>query len=324
MFRLCQQQNVKVGNWIIIKLNIRTKKILAKHKNNSNSASREKVEAKGASILPNTLNSKCQSNQSNQPTSKTSNNNVDCTVQKKIEYEKKIVGDITSFSIFSSEATENDGIQIVTSDMGISIPSVTYILNQTMSDKAKTALQLWEKNIIDTFGEEYFKILRKELLDDGKLFHSCVQNILLNKESEIPPHIKPAYFSIGPILKHIQTVHAVELYVTHPVLRYKGIIDCIVSYRDQPCIIDWKKSRKQKASLAATFDAPIQLAAYIGAINASNKYSFRIDRGLIVVAYTTGEPASIYELKDVTLQKTWTMWLRRLEQFYMGLNETTP
>lgn len=47
-------------------------------------------------------------------------------------------------------------------------------------------------------------------------------------------------------------------------------------FRDEIYLIDWKKSEKQKASFSATFDAPLQIAAYIGAVNASNKYSFKV------------------------------------------------
>ncbi|CAK9816687.1 Mitochondrial genome maintenance exonuclease 1 [Anthophora plagiata] len=118
-----------------------------------------------------------------------------------------------------------------------------------------------------------------------------------------------------------KTIHAIETCVIHPTLRYMGRVDCIASYRNQLYIIEWKKSTKLKTSFEQTFDVPIQLAAYIGAINASNNYPFRIDRGLVVVAYESGEPATVHELKDSSLQKSWEEWLRRLEQLYQNLNK---
>jgi len=33
------------------------------------------------------------------------------------------------------------------------------------------------------------------------------------------------------------------------------------------CLIDWKTSKKQKADIRYTYDNPIQLAAYMGAVN---------------------------------------------------------
>ena len=69
------------------------------------------------------------------------------------------------------------------------------------------------------------------ILDDNKLFHSCIQNALSCKEIEIPPSVKSAYLSTCPVLCDIQNVHALGIDVTHPTLQYKGIIDCIASYR---------------------------------------------------------------------------------------------
>ncbi|KOC61717.1 Uncharacterized protein C20orf72 [Habropoda laboriosa] len=231
--------------------------------------------------------------------------------------------DLKSYSVFGGEVTENCGIQCIEDGRCLKIPSVTYILNETMSVKTKKALEMWKNNIIDTFDEKYFRLLCKGLLEEGKVFHKCIQNVLLKKVVPLEPRIKPVYYSVEPVLKDLQRVHSFETYVTHPTLRYSGIVDCIVSYRKQLYIIDWKRSAAQGASLAATFDAPVQLAAYIGAVNASNKHPFRIDRGLVIVAYTSGEPASVHELNDSTLQKAWEEWLRRLELFYTNLNKAT-
>ena len=69
------------------------------------------------------------------------------------------------------------------------------------------------------------------ILNDNKLFHSCMQNVLSCKVTEIPPSIKSAYLSAYPVLCNIQNVHALGVDVIHPILQYKGIIDCIASYR---------------------------------------------------------------------------------------------
>lgn len=70
-----------------------------------------------------------------------------------------------------------------------------------------------------------------DLLNSGKLFHSVIKNVLSYEETIIPPSIKSVYFSVQPILNDIQTTYALEENIMHPTLRYKGIVDCIASYR---------------------------------------------------------------------------------------------
>lgn len=41
-------------------------------------------------------------------------------------------------------------------------------------------------------------------------------------------------------------------------------------------LIEWKKSDKQKPEIGKTYDAPIQLSAYFGAMNYDVKYNFQV------------------------------------------------
>lgn len=40
-----------------------------------------------------------------------------------------------------------------------------------------------------------------------------------------------------------------------------------------------------------------------------------------MTAYTNGEPATVHEVKDDVLEKSWQEWLKRLQQFYINLNK---
>ncbi|XP_062986060.1 mitochondrial genome maintenance exonuclease 1 [Elgaria multicarinata webbii] len=71
--------------------------------------------------------------------------------------------------------------------------------------------------------------------------------------------------------------------------KYGDLINCLTSYRDS--CIDWKTSDKSKPFLRNTFDSPLQIAAYIGAINHDSNYNFQVNCGLLVVAYKDGSPA---------------------------------
>jgi hypothetical protein len=41
-------------------------------------------------------------------------------------------------------------------------------------------------------------------------------------------------------------------------------------------IIEWKKSDKQKPEIEKTYDAPLQLSAYFGAMNYDVNYNFQV------------------------------------------------
>ncbi|XP_076661551.1 mitochondrial genome maintenance exonuclease 1 [Halictus rubicundus] len=231
---------------------------------------------------------------------------------------KDVMKKISSFPLLGSK---DSTIESTGSGKKSGIPSVSVILRETMPLKAKAALELWKKNMIEKLGQQEFNVYCQELLRNGRLLHSCIQGTLDQKEVNISPQVELAYSSVKPVLSDIDEVKNLETYVTHPNLMYRGIVDCIAIYRGELCVIDWKKSDTKKSTLASTYDAPVQVTAYIGAVNASGLYPFTITKGMVVVAYTNGDPATVHEIKDDLLDKTWKSWLRRLKKFYGNLNK---
>lgn len=53
---------------------------------------------------------------------------------------------------------------------------------------------------------------------------------------------------------------------------------CLLCFRCTPVVIEWKKSSRDKSSLRATYDAPVQLAAYMGAVNNDVSYDFNVNK----------------------------------------------
>nr|KAF7413329.1 hypothetical protein H0235_013180 [Vespula pensylvanica] len=234
---------------------------------------------------------------------------------------------ISGFPMFidkKEESTERDKLEILSIPMEddpetLYYPSVTKILSATMSPQAQKALAFWKTKMIREMGEENFNEYHKNLLKEGNEFHSCIENTLLGRTVDIPKHIRQAYDGLNEIINELEDVKAVESLVSHKDLYYKGKVDCIASFRGKLYAIDWKKSDKDKLNINFMYDAPTQLAAYIGAINSSKRYPFVVDCGLIVVGYTSGKPADIFIVSGEELKTHWETWLAKLKRYWINV-----
>ncbi|XP_065346671.1 mitochondrial genome maintenance exonuclease 1-like [Cloeon dipterum] len=201
------------------------------------------------------------------------------------------------------------------------VPSVTKILSATMSESSKAALEKWKANLIAQLGLEGFQEYQKNLFLRGSQFHSVIQNHLSGKPLTLPPEIEGCWSSVSKVMPELGMVMNLESPVLHPTLQYRGIIDCIAEFRGEPMVIEWKKSDKRKPIIQYTYDAPLQMTAYIGAMNFDSSYPKKIKQGAVVVAYTDGTPADIFVLNLDECTHYWNVWLDRL-QLYWKLNQT--
>lgn len=205
------------------------------------------------------------------------------------------------------------------------IPSVTRILQQTLSPEQIFYLERWKRKMIAELGEEGFKEYTQNLFRQGKLFHSALEDILTSgatwknknhsERPECPPEVGGYMESISHILEDVKAVRAIESTVQHDTLNYLGIVDCVARYRGVLCVIDWKTSEKPKPFLSNTYDNPVQVAAYAGALNNDGNYKYQVENGLIVVAYKDGSPAHAHQLSSELMLDYWKTWLIRLEEF---------
>lgn len=75
------------------------------------------------------------------------------------------------------------------------------------------------------------KILVDKLMEGVKL-HRCLKKYLESdgKEVEVDPVIIGCWGSLEKLLPNISNIKMVEESIQHPVLMYKGVLDCVATY----------------------------------------------------------------------------------------------
>ncbi|XP_016067478.1 PREDICTED: mitochondrial genome maintenance exonuclease 1 [Miniopterus natalensis] len=198
------------------------------------------------------------------------------------------------------------------------VPSVTRVLQQTMTSEQIFYLERWKQRMILELGEDGFAEYTSNIFLQGKQFHEALESILSPQGNlkERDENLESGYIeSVQHILKDISGVRALESAVQHETLKYVGLLDCVAEYQGNLCVIDWKTSEKPKPFIRNTFDNPLQVVAYMGAINNDANYSFQVQCGLIVVAYKDGSPAHAHFMNSELCSQYWAKWLLRLEEY---------
>ncbi|XP_051868273.1 mitochondrial genome maintenance exonuclease 1 isoform X2 [Pristis pectinata] len=205
------------------------------------------------------------------------------------------------------------------------LPSVTHILQLTMSLEQAFYLERWRRRMTKELGPDGFKLYTKNVLNRGQLFHSALEDALLS--SKIPEtnneDVAGYLQSVKGILEDVKGTRVLESAVNHLPLQYTGLVDCVAEYRGKLCVIDWKTSEKPKPYFRNTFDNPLQVAAYAGALNHDDNYDFQVEQGLIVVAYKDGRPAHAHFMEPQLFLTCWQRWLLRLQKYKEKIDAPT-
>ncbi|XP_057557427.1 mitochondrial genome maintenance exonuclease 1 isoform X2 [Hippopotamus amphibius kiboko] len=199
------------------------------------------------------------------------------------------------------------------------IPSVTRVLQQTMTSEQISFLERWKQRMILKLGEDGFAEYTSNMFLQGKRFHEALESILSpqgNLKEQGENLLESGYVqSVQHVLRDVSGVRALESAVKHETLQYVGLLDCVAEYQGKLCVIDWKTSEKPKPLIRNTFDNPLQVVAYVGAVNHDTNYSFQVQCGLIVVAYKDGSPAHPHFMDAQLCSQYWAKWLLRLEEY---------
>lgn len=203
-------------------------------------------------------------------------------------------------------------------------PSVTAILKSTVDEQSRLRLEKWKEKMIAEMGEDGFKTYQELILSQGKSLHVNIHDLLNGtprQEIVVQPENEGHWRSLEPFWPELGKVVYLESPVCHPHLQYRGIVDCVAMYRNELTLIDWKTSKKPKPRLSDTFDNPLQVAAYVGALNYDENYETQVRDALIVVAYEDGSPCQVHHLGPTLCQRHWQRWLLRLRAYWNLLQQ---
>ncbi|KAJ6655469.1 hypothetical protein lerEdw1_005170 [Lerista edwardsae] len=114
--------------------------------------------------------------------------------------------------------------------------SVTTILQQTMPLEHSFYLERWKQQMILELGEKGFAEYTKRIFQQGKLFHSALEALLVAEKvpvklQEEDTDVSGYVASVQHVLQDVTEVRALESAVQHETLHYKGLVDCVAEYR---------------------------------------------------------------------------------------------
>jgi genome maintenance exonuclease 1 len=207
---------------------------------------------------------------------------------------------------------------------GISVPSVTTILDRTKSEESKQALANWKKAV----GEEKARQITTEAANRGTRMHKYLEDYIKGdalKESVSNPYAQQSLLMAKTVIDQgfskIDEVWGSEVPLYFPEL-YAGTTDCVGIHDGEESILDFKQTNKPKKEEWIE-DYYLQLTAYALAHN--EVHGSNIKKGVIMMCVRPpeinpgewGEPVYqqfILEAKDFDY---WTeKWCDRVSQFY--------
>ncbi len=210
------------------------------------------------------------------------------------------------------KTVRDNGKQYYVNDRGDRLPSVTTILNATKPQADRDRLANWRNRV----GPDEATRISGTASRRGTQTHKQIQRYLLGENPVCPEASRPYWESIQPVLQDINTVRLVEGLIFHDDLGYSGQVDCVASYQGVPCVCEWKTADKPKGAIERLYEYPLQLSAYLGAVNAFYQdYGIHIERALLAIAIPDTQ-AEVFWFEPTAMKDYWQQWEKRVAQFY--------
>ena len=152
---------------------------------------------------------------------------------------------------------EKDNAHFYQTPTGEIYPSITTILQGTMSDEKKVSLQNWKEQEI---AADY---ITQEAATIGTETHKLIENYINEvKQADEVRLLSVAHFNnLIPFLQRINDVYGTELRLYSNIMKLAGTSDCIANYDGELSIIDYKTKRSNQKEEWMT-DHFIQGTAY--------------------------------------------------------------
>jgi genome maintenance exonuclease 1 len=211
-----------------------------------------------------------------------------------------------------AKSVRENGNQYYVNELGDRLPSVTTILNATKPQADRDRLFNWRSRV----GKDEASRISGTASRRGTQTHKQIQRYLLGKDSPCPEASRPYWESIEPVMHDIDTVRLIESPVFHYELSYAGIVDCVAIYKGIPCVCEWKTADKPKGSVERLYEYPLQVTAYLGAVNQYYQdYGVKLEHALLVVAIPE-LPAEVFLFEPAAVQDYWQQWVERVNEYW--------
>jgi len=196
------------------------------------------------------------------------------------------------------------------------LPSVTTILSGT---KDKSGLDSWAARV----GPENAERIKNEAATVGTHMHSVIERMIAYRDLPRPTNwlmtkgYEMGYRLINTYFQNMNEIWGSEVSLYYPG-KYAGTTDLVCVYRDKPCIMDFKQSIKPKKRDWIE-DYFHQLAAY--ALAHDLIHGTKIEYGVVLMAVQDGSTME-FSTAGQEFVRYKEEWMKRVEKFYEGKDET--
>ena len=141
-----------------------------------------------------------------------------------------------------AELIEKDNAHFYQTPTGEIYPSITTILQETMSKEKKESLENWKEQ------EVAAKYITQEAAIIGTETHKLIENHINEvRQADEVRLLSVAHFNnLIPFLQKINDVHGTELRLYSNKMKLAGTSDCIANYEGELSIIDYKTKRSDQ------------------------------------------------------------------------------